>query len=197
MFFLASKLFKSGLYITRSFRHGQCFVWEFSVLAFVETAKINTNSLRNFSWSGNDKVLVFMLCMSSLWIKTLILDNIYIDRSLRVAFVKHILSQIYSHCIQSCNFRNFLAIAEAFCYMLCFFYPETSNFHNSEKVGPRKLPDLSMNIYHFIIYRLQYTLLIKRPDFGLKFLVTITPKVQSLKLKANVGMKQVNCSSLF
>ena len=120
MFFLASKLFKSGLYITRSFRHEQCFIWEFSVLAFIETAEINTNSLRNFSWSGNDTVLVCMLCMSSLWIKTLILDNIYIDRSLRVAFVKYILSQIYSHCIQNCNFQNFLAIAENSCNMLCF-----------------------------------------------------------------------------
>ena len=94
-------------------------------------------------------------------------------------------------------FETFWQLQKLFVICYVFFYPETSNFHNSEKVGPRKLPDLSMNIYHFIIYRLQYTLLIKRPDFGLKFLVTITPKVQSLKLKANVGMKQVNCSSLF
>ena len=32
---------------------------------------------------------------------------------------------------------------------------------------------------------LQNTLLFKRPDFGLKYLVTITPKVQSLKFKSN------------
>ena len=43
---------------------------------------------------------------------------------------------------------------------------------------------------------LQYTLSFKRPDFVLKYLVAITPKVQSLKFKANVKMKQANCSLL-
>ena len=31
-----------------------------------------------------------------------------------------------------------------------------------------------------------YTISFKRPDFDLKYLVAITPKVQSLKFKANV-----------
>ena len=43
---------------------------------------------------------------------------------------------------------------------------------------------------------LQCTLSFKRPDFALKYLVTITPDVQSLKFKANVWMKQANCSLL-
>ena len=67
------------------------------------------------------------------------------------------------------------------------FYPKTSNFHNSEIVGRRKLPDPSMNnIVNFLSIALQYALSFKRPDFGLKCLVTITPKVQSLKFKANI-----------
>ena len=53
MFFLACKLCKSGLYITRYSGHGQCFSI-FSVLPFTETARLNTNSFRKFSWSGND-----------------------------------------------------------------------------------------------------------------------------------------------
>ena len=67
------------------------------------------------------------------------------------------------------------------------FYPKTSNFHNSEPVGRRKLPVPSMNnIFNFLSIALQYALSFKRSDFGLKCLVTITQKVQSLKFKANV-----------
>ena len=67
------------------------------------------------------------------------------------------------------------------------FYPKTSNFHNSEPVGRRKLRVPSMNnIFNFLSIALQYALSFKRPDFGLKYLVAITPKVQSLKFKANV-----------
>ena len=67
------------------------------------------------------------------------------------------------------------------------FYPKTSNFHNSQPVGRRKLPVPSMNnIFNFLPIALQYALSFKRPDFGLKRLVTITPKGQSLKFKANV-----------
>ena len=66
------------------------------------------------------------------------------------------------------------------------FYPETNNFTNSEIVGRRKLPNPSMNNISMLFIGLQYTLSFKRLDFGLKCLVTITPKVQSLKLKANV-----------
>ena len=67
------------------------------------------------------------------------------------------------------------------------FYPETSNFSNSEIVDRRKLPDPSMNnVFNVLLIGLQYTLSFKRPDFGLKCLVTTAPKVQSLKLKVNV-----------
>ena len=67
------------------------------------------------------------------------------------------------------------------------FYRKTSNFRNSEIVGRRKLPDPSMNIiFNVLSIALQYIVSFKRPDFGLKCLVTITPKVQSLKFKANV-----------
>ena len=81
------------------------------------------------------------------------------------------------------------------------FYPETSNFHNSdmigqrndwsekwlvrEMIGQRKLPDSSMNnIFNVLSIGLHCTLSFKRPDFGLKCLVTTTPKVQSLKFKS-------------
>ena len=58
------------------------------------------------------------------------------------------------------------------------FYPKTSNFHNSEIVGRRKRPDPSMNnIFHVLSIVLLYALSYKRPDFGLKCLATITPKV--------------------
>ena len=67
------------------------------------------------------------------------------------------------------------------------FYPKTSNFHNSEILGRRELPDSSMNnIFNVLSIVLQYALSFKKPDFGLKCLVTITPKVQSLKFKANM-----------
>ena len=115
IFFLACKLYKSGLYITRYFRHGQCFIWEFSVSAFIETTRLNTASFRNFSWPE----------------KTLILDHIYIDRFLLVAFIKYILSQIY-RTVQKCNFQYFLEIVETFVFenifkvllYLCFFFVE-------------------------------------------------------------------------
>ena len=68
-----------------------------------------------------------------------------------------------------------------------FFYLKTCNFHNSGMVGCRKLPDPSMNdIFNFLSLRLQCTLSFISPDFGLKCLVTITPKGQSLKFKASV-----------
>ena len=67
------------------------------------------------------------------------------------------------------------------------FYAETNNFNNSEIVGRRKLPDPSMNnIFNFLSIDLQYAVSFKRADFGLKCLVAITPKGQSLKFKANV-----------
>ena len=43
------------------FGHGQCYIWEFLVLAYTETARPNTTSLNNFYWSGNDTGLVCIL----------------------------------------------------------------------------------------------------------------------------------------
>ena len=45
------------------------------------------------------------------------LDNIYIDRFLLLAFVKYILSQIYSHCTQ----RLYLLILSGDCGNFWFF----------------------------------------------------------------------------
>ena len=98
MFFLVCKLQKLGLYITAYSGHGQCFTWEVLVLTFIETARLDTTFFSNFSWSGNDTILVCKLYMSSLSVKTFILevlDNIFIDRFLLVVFVKYILLQIY------------------------------------------------------------------------------------------------------
>ena len=59
---------------------------------------------------------------------------------------------------------------------LFLFYRKNSNFNDSEIVGPRKLSDPSMNkIFNILSIVLQYTFSFKRPDFGLKYLVTITP----------------------
>ena len=127
------------------------------------------------------------------------MDNIYVDRLLLVAFVKYILSQIYSHFFRTVLFETFWRrgnlyfLREIFsksCYIYVFFCPETNNFNNSEVVGRRKLPDSSMDHnFNVLSIGLQYTLSFKRPNFGLKCLVTITPKAQSLKFKANVWMK--------
>ena len=96
---------------------------------------------------------------------------IFIDRFLPVAFVKYILSQIYSHWIQSCTFPYFLEIVKPFVFwgkyfqnlviFMFLFYSETNKFNNSEIVGRRK-----NNILNVLSIGLQYTLSFKRPDFG-------------------------------
>ena len=139
MFCLDCKLYKLGLYITTYFGHGQCFILKFLVLAFIETARLSTTSFSNFSWSGNyifwSVNYICQVCKLKLDLK--VLDNIFIDRFLLVAFVKYILSQIYSHCIQNCTFfdtlyrlwkllfskENIFKVS----FYLCFFYPKTSN----------------------------------------------------------------------
>ena len=46
--------------------------------------------------------------------------------------------------------------------LIPLFYPKTSNFHNSEMIGRRKLTDLSMNnIFNVLSIGLQYTLSFK------------------------------------
>ena len=106
MFCLDCKLYKLGLYITTYFGHGQCFILKFLVLAFIETARLSTTSFSNFSWSGNyifwSVNYICQVCKLKLVLK--VLDNVFTDRFLLVAFVKYILSQIYSHCIQDCTF---------------------------------------------------------------------------------------------
>ena len=62
MFFLVFKLYNLILFITTYVGHGKCFIWWFLVLAFIETARLNTTSSSNFSWSGNDTSLVNYVC---------------------------------------------------------------------------------------------------------------------------------------
>ena len=72
------------------------------------------------------------------------------------------------------------------------FYPKKAevvlkNFHNSELIGRRKLanPFLS-NVFNLLPICLRYTLSFEWPDFGLKYLVTVTPKGQPATLKISV-----------
>ena len=66
MFFLVGILLKLVLYMTTNLWYGKCFVWDFLVLAFMKTAGLNTTYFSNFSWSGNETVLVCKLYISSL-----------------------------------------------------------------------------------------------------------------------------------
>ena len=134
----------------------------------------------NFALSGNDTILDCKLYMPSLKVKSLIsnvseiLNNFFVDTSLLLAFIKYILSQIYSHCICNCNFWNFLVIVETFVswrkyfqgilIFMILFYPKTINFRNSGIVGTV----LSTGVQH--------TRSFKWRAFGLKVFVTITPK---------------------
>ena len=72
---------------------------------------------------------------------------------------------------------------------LCFIQKPVTSITQTwlvrEMIGQRKLPDSSMNnIFNILSIGLHCTLSFKRPDFGLKCLVTTTPKVQSLKFKS-------------
>ena len=93
-------------------------------------------------------------------------------------------------------------IFKVFLY-LCFFCPKTSNFHSPGMIGHRKLCDSSVNIiFDVLSIGLQYTLSFKWTDFGLKCLVTITSKGQSLKFNASVwnipnSETGQNCNSFF
>ena len=85
------------------------------------------------------------------------------------------------------------------------FHRKNSNFHNSRMVDHGKLPYPKVNSkWHFDISLtgLKETLSFKWPDFGLKSLVTISPKVQSLKFKYCVwnfpfSKRDRNFNSLF
>ena len=86
---------------------------------------------------------------------------------------------------------------------ICLFYPKSSNFHNSGKIGRRKPSDpLMKNIFNVLSIGLQYAFSLKWPDFDLKCLVKITQKGQSLKFKAIIWKIPIsetirNCNSLF
>ena len=161
MSFLVCKLYKSVLYMTTYFWHEESFifVWE------QKLHKFNNTSFSNFSWSANDTILICKLYMPCLWNETLFIDmseiliNTYIDRFLHVAFVKYILSEIYSYCSRNCTFGYFLEIVETVVFwrkdiqnlVIFAFNSKTSNFHNSGMVGRRKLPDPSMkNIFNVL-----------------------------------------------
>ena len=68
MFFLVCKLCGLGFFIKTYFRHRQCFIWEFLVFAFIETARPKAFSCNNFSWSWNDTILFCKLYISSLYV---------------------------------------------------------------------------------------------------------------------------------
>ena len=140
------------------------------------------------------------------------MDNIYIDRFQLVAFAKHILSQIYNHCIQNCTFWYFMEVVETFVLwreylqsllIFMFFYLNTSNFHNPKMIGCRKLCNSSMNnIFNILYIGTQYTVSFKWTNFGLKCIVTIMSKGHSLKFKASVwnipnSETGLNCNSHF
>ena len=123
---------------------------------------------------------------------------------------------ITDHGIRNCTFRYFLEILSKVLRGTCFFkkifskssdiyffYPKTSNFRNLGLFGRRKLPNSLMNnIFDVLWISLQYTLSFKWLHFGLKCLVTITPKGQSLKFKASlwnfpISETSRNSNSLF
>ena len=139
-----------------------------------------------------------------------IFDNIYIDRFLLVASVKYTLSQFilfvagfFFILCGDCGNLFFLKKVFSKSSYICFFYPKASNFHNSGLVGRRQLPDpLMNNTFDVLSISLQYVLSFKWPNFGLKCLVTIAPKGQSLKFKTSVWKFPIsetgrNSNSLF
>ena len=138
--------------------------------------------------------------------------NIYIDRFQLVAFANHILSQIYSHCIQNCNFWYFMEIKETFVLwkeyfqsllIFVFFYIPKPVISITQKWLVVENCNSSMNnIFNVLYIGTQYTLSFKWTNFGLKCTVTITSKGQSLKFKASVwnipnSETGLNCNSLF
>ena len=56
---------KLVLYITLFFWHGQCSIWKFLVLAFIKSTNLTFIYFSsNFSWSGNDAIVVCKLYTS-------------------------------------------------------------------------------------------------------------------------------------
>ena len=108
MLILICKLCKWALYIATYFEHGQCFILAFLVMTFIETAGLNTTSFSNFSWSGNDIILVYKLYMSSLKLKSFILDMLEILCSFCLIYFL----TDFQPCIRNSTFGYFLEIAE-------------------------------------------------------------------------------------
>ena len=111
-----------------------------------------------------------------------ILDNIYIDRFLLLAFAKYILFQIYSHFIRNCTLYTFWRLWKLFFF---FFLKTPVTFLTQEWLVVAARASMN-NIFNVLLICLQYTLLFKLPDFSLKCRFTITPNSQSLKFKASV-----------
>ena len=112
-----------------------------------------------------------------------ILNNIYIDRFLLVAFVKYILSQVYSHLFGTLLFDTFWRL-----WKLLFF--EEKKIKIVVYIFFIEKPATSLTQEWLVVEScpigLQYILSFKWPDCSLKCRVPITLKGQSLKFKANV-----------
>ena len=83
-----------------------------------------------------------------------ILDNIYIDRFLLLAFVKYILSQIYSHYIRNCSFWYLWKlllfeenIFKVFLY-LCFFIQKPVTSMTQECLVVENCPTPEVHCYN-------------------------------------------------
>ena len=176
-------MFKSRLYITTYFGHGQCFIGQFLVLTLIETARLNTSSFSNYKCQVCKQKLLFwkfwtIFLLVSSYLKLLL--NIFYHRSISIVFRTVLFDTLWRW------WKLFVFWRKCFQSPLIFmfFYPKTSNFHNSGMVGCRELSGSSMyNISNVLLIGLQLTLSFKWLDFGLKCLVTTAPKGQSLKLK--------------
>ena len=111
-FWRTNKFWELGLYLSPHIcdiflncRHGECYIWEFLVLAFIETGRLNTTSFTNFFliWKWQFCPVNY-ICQVSKW-------KLLSWRFL--AFVKYICSQI---CSQVCG-----TVASGDCRNCCFF----------------------------------------------------------------------------
>ena len=127
-----------------------------------------------------------------------ILGNIYTDRAPLIAFVKHILSQLYSHWYSELNFlarfgnvKTFVFLTKFFFKILVFFIWKTAelvlekSFINQEWLAVESCLTPRVIKVYVLLTGLQYTLSIEWPDFGLE-LCQVMPKRQKRKVKVSV-----------
>ena len=128
-----------------------------------------------------------------------ILGNIYTDRALLIAFVKHILSQLCSHWYSELNFlahfgnvKTFVFLTKFFLKILVFFIWKTAelvlekSFITREWLAIESCLTPHVITLYVLLIGLQYTLSIEWPDFGLEYLVKVMPKRQKRKVKVSV-----------